>query len=111
MVTLTYRGDLLVEDVAWFRVDDPSVPGAARRAAASLASRVGFSASRAAEIGVAATEMATNLLRYADEGAFLLRVVRWSGADPRGGRPCDSCASGSATPAHVPRRGAAARHA
>jgi anti-sigma regulatory factor (Ser/Thr protein kinase) len=86
VVTLTFRGDPLVEDVAWFRVDDPSVPGAARRAAASLADRVGFSAHRTAEIGVAATEVATNLLRHADEGAFLLRVVRWPGTNPGDGR-------------------------
>jgi anti-sigma regulatory factor (Ser/Thr protein kinase) len=91
MVTLRPQGDPLVEDVAWFRVDDQSVPGSARRAAVSLAGRVGFSASRTAEIGVAATEVATNLLRHADEGALLLRlsrVVRTPGAiDPGGGQP------------------------
>jgi anti-sigma regulatory factor (Ser/Thr protein kinase) len=87
MVTLTPCGDPLVEDVAWFRLDDPSVPGAARRAAASLADRIGFSASRTAEIEVAASEVAMNLLRHAVEGAFLLRVVRMPGADPGGGRP------------------------
>lgn len=83
----------LVEDVAWFNVDGSSVPGAVRRAAVGLADQIGFASSRCAEVGVAVTEAVTNLLRHADEGRVLLRVVRplatdgYHGWSTDGGRP------------------------
>ncbi|WP_413759376.1 ATP-binding SpoIIE family protein phosphatase [Streptomyces sp. MMBL 11-3] len=63
------------EDVAWFR-DGASLAVTARGAATTLARRLGFSTHRAAEIGLAVTEAATNVQRHADDGALLLRVVR-----------------------------------
>jgi len=67
------------EDVAWFHIDEPSTVGAARRAATTLASRLGLSDARAAEVGIAVTEVATNLVKHARDGTLLLRAVRWSG--------------------------------
>ena len=57
-------------------MDDPSVPGAARRAAMELADRVGFTEARAGEVGIAVTEAATNLLKYARNGALMVRLAR-----------------------------------
>ncbi len=66
------------EDVSWFR-DGPSLPAAARGAAAALARRLGLSSHRAAEVALAVTEAATNVQRHAVDGALLLRVVRDAG--------------------------------
>ncbi|MCE3554690.1 ATP-binding protein [Pseudonocardia sp. RS11V-5] len=64
-----------VEDVAWLPLDDPSGPGGARRAAEKLADQLGFPAQRVAEVGLAVTEIGTNVLRHAGGGAVLLRAV------------------------------------
>lgn len=63
------------EDVAWFR-HDPTLPSAARGAAATLARRVGLDPHRASEVALAVTEAATNLHRHTTDGALLLRVLR-----------------------------------
>jgi anti-sigma regulatory factor (Ser/Thr protein kinase) len=76
------------QDVAWFGAADASTAGAARRAAVTLAGRLGFSAARSAELGIAVTETMTNLVRHADDGRLLLRVLRWDGERP--GPPGDS---------------------
>jgi anti-sigma regulatory factor (Ser/Thr protein kinase) len=65
-----------VEDVAWLLLDEPSSAGAARRAAAQLAQQIGLPASRVAEVGLAVTEMATNVHLHGGGGAILLRSVR-----------------------------------
>ena len=62
--------------VDWFRVDDPSAPGTIRRAAMRLAEQLGFAEHRAGEVGIAATELATNLSRHAVAGTLALRVRR-----------------------------------
>jgi anti-sigma regulatory factor (Ser/Thr protein kinase) len=67
------------EDVSWFRTDDPTVAGAARRAAVDLAGRLGFTESRAGEVAIAVTEAATNLLKYAREGVLILGLTRAAG--------------------------------
>jgi anti-sigma regulatory factor (Ser/Thr protein kinase) len=64
-----------VEDVAWLPLDDPSAPGGARRAAEKLAEQLGFPEQRAAEVGLAVTEIGTNVLRHGGGGALLLRAV------------------------------------
>jgi anti-sigma regulatory factor (Ser/Thr protein kinase) len=64
------------EDVVWHRIDDPSAVGRARRAAIALAARAGLTDSRAADVGLAVTEAATNLIRHAEDGALLLRLIR-----------------------------------
>jgi len=67
------------EDVAWLRVEDRSAPGQVRRQVTALAERLGFSEERRGEIGVAATELATNLHLHAEAGTVAVRIVR-SGA-------------------------------
>src|SRR6516162_11349790 len=49
-------------------VRDASEVGEARRAAAGLAHRKGFSQDAAARVALVATELATNLLKHAGEG-------------------------------------------
>lgn len=65
-----------VEDLEWITVEDSSAPGRVRRAAMALARRLGFSEERAGEVGIAATELATNLHRHAVDGAVLVRLRR-----------------------------------
>jgi anti-sigma regulatory factor (Ser/Thr protein kinase) len=64
------------EDVEWIDVDDVSAAARARGAAMALGRRLGFSESRIGEIGIAATELATNLSRHAQKGTLMLRVQR-----------------------------------
>jgi len=66
----------VAEDVTWIRVDEPAEAGRVRRAATALAERLAFPAARVAEIGVAVTEIATNLHKHAREGVVLVRSVR-----------------------------------
>jgi anti-sigma regulatory factor (Ser/Thr protein kinase) len=66
----------VTEDVAWLLVEDPSAPGRARRVVANLAERLGFSATRVAEIGIAVTEIGTNLHNHAHAGVLAVRAVR-----------------------------------
>lgn len=67
-----------VEDVAWLHVDEAVAVGQCRRVATSLADRLGFNATRAAEVGLAVTEIGTNLYRHAQQGTMLVRSVRGS---------------------------------
>jgi Histidine kinase-like ATPase domain len=60
------------EDVAWFRDD---LTGA-RLAASRLAVRIGLSEHRAAEVALAVSEAASNLVKHALHGAIVLRLVR-----------------------------------
>lgn len=55
------------------RVADQSEVGAARRAAVSLAERLGFSDTGAGRIAIAVTELATNLVRHGGGGELILR--------------------------------------
>lgn len=66
----------LVQDVAWLTVEEPAEVGRARRAATALADQLGFTAARGAEIGLAVTEVGTNLLKHATQGVVLIRSVR-----------------------------------
>ncbi len=66
--------DGTVEDVAWLTVDHVSATGAARRAAASLAARVGMSEQRAGEIALVVAELTGNQIKHAGSGSALLRV-------------------------------------
>jgi anti-sigma regulatory factor (Ser/Thr protein kinase) len=66
----------VVEDVAWVRVDEPSAVGSARRAVEQLARQLGAADVRVAEIGLAVTEIASNVQRHGGGGAVLLRAVR-----------------------------------
>ncbi|MGM1060815.1 ATP-binding SpoIIE family protein phosphatase [Saccharothrix sp. Mg75] len=66
----------VTEDVAWLRVDEAAEVGRVRRAATGLAERLAFPGSRVAEIGLAVTEIGTNLVKHAVEGQVVLRSVR-----------------------------------
>ncbi|MBP2479515.1 anti-sigma regulatory factor (Ser/Thr protein kinase)/serine/threonine protein phosphatase PrpC [Crossiella equi] len=66
----------VAEDVAWLPVEEAAHVGRVRREATALAQRLGFAAARAAEVGLAATEIGTNLHKHARQGAVLLRVSR-----------------------------------
>ncbi|MER5886092.1 ATP-binding SpoIIE family protein phosphatase [Streptomyces sp. NPDC001941] len=73
-------------DVHWLRVD-VALPVAARRRAAQLARDIGLAEDRVARVELCVTELATNLLKHADDGSLALRVVR------QGGRAAVECLS------------------
>ena len=64
------------EDVAWLLLDELSGAAVARRAAEQLAQQIGLSPARVAEVGLAITELATNVHLHGGGGAILLRSVR-----------------------------------
>jgi anti-sigma regulatory factor (Ser/Thr protein kinase) len=64
------------EDVAWLLLDQLSSAGAARRATERLARQLGLPSARVAEIGLAVTELATNVHLHGGGGAILLRSIR-----------------------------------
>jgi anti-sigma regulatory factor (Ser/Thr protein kinase) len=64
------------EDVAWLLLDQLSSAGAARRAAERLAQQIGLPSARVAEVGLAVTELATNVHLHGGGGAILLRSIR-----------------------------------
>jgi anti-sigma regulatory factor (Ser/Thr protein kinase) len=66
----------VTEDFAWVRVEDSTAHGRARRVAAGLATQLGFGEVRAAEVGLAVTELGTNLVKHATEGVLVVRSVR-----------------------------------
>ena len=59
----------------WMHVDDQGSVPAVRRRAAELAAGAGFDESRVGEVGIAATELASNLVKHAGEGSVVLRKV------------------------------------
>ncbi|GAA2278092.1 TorS-related protein [Streptomyces ruber] len=71
------NGTLVAEagDVHWLR-SDVALAAAARRQAGQLARSVRLSEERVARVELCVTEMATNLLKHADDGSLALRVVR-----------------------------------
>ncbi|BBC93355.1 serine/threonine protein kinase [Streptomyces griseofuscus] len=62
-------------DVCWLRAD-VALAAAARHQAAQLARGVHLSAEHTARLELCVTELATNLLKHAHDGALALRVVR-----------------------------------
>ena len=70
------QDSLLVEDAAWFRIDEAVEVLAARRAATELVTRLGFPEARTGEVGIAVTEAGTNLAKHARQGQILLRLRR-----------------------------------
>jgi anti-sigma regulatory factor (Ser/Thr protein kinase) len=66
----------VTEDFAWVRVEDSTAHGRARRVASGLAAQLGFGEVRAAEVGLAVTELGTNLAKHATEGVLVVRSVR-----------------------------------
>jgi anti-sigma regulatory factor (Ser/Thr protein kinase) len=65
-----------VDDLVWMRLEEPSAAGAARRYVSDLSRRLEFDEQRTAEVAIATTELATNAVVHAVEGALLVRVRR-----------------------------------
>ncbi|MEU7474745.1 ATP-binding SpoIIE family protein phosphatase [Lentzea sp. NPDC042327] len=65
-----------VRDEAWLPVEETAQVGRARRTATALAERLGFGATRIAEIGLAVTEIGSNLHKHARQGVVVIRSVR-----------------------------------
>lgn len=59
----------------WIHVDTEGVVPTVRRRATELATAAGFDQSRVAQVGIAATELASNLVKHAGEGTVILRQV------------------------------------
>jgi anti-sigma regulatory factor (Ser/Thr protein kinase) len=59
-----------------FLLDERSQVGNARRAAMALAETAGFDTEHAGKVGLAVTEVATNVLKHAGNGQLLLRALR-----------------------------------
>lgn len=68
------------EDATWIRVEDASAAGSVRAAATDLGRRLGFSDGRVGEIGIAATELGTNLYRHAKQGMVVVSTGRYRDA-------------------------------
>ncbi|MGA3562173.1 ATP-binding SpoIIE family protein phosphatase [Melissospora conviva] len=65
-----------IDTGAWFRIERDSSAGAVRRAAEALARQMQFDGGRVADVAIVAAELATNLIKHADDGALLLRPLR-----------------------------------
>ena len=65
-----------VDDLEWIPVEEASASGRVRREAMRLADRLGFDEQRSGEVGLAATELASNLHRHAVAGTVVLRARR-----------------------------------
>lgn len=68
------------DDGEWVVVDHASAVGRARRVAESAAARLGLDEERVAEVGLVASELATNQVRHAGAGTVHVRALR-SGCD------------------------------
>ncbi len=64
----------MCEQTLVIAMTDPSAVGQVRREASRLAETMGFSQVKVGEIAIAATEVATNLIKHAQGGDFILRV-------------------------------------
>ncbi|GIG92056.1 SpoIIE family protein phosphatase [Plantactinospora endophytica] len=68
--------DRLVDEGAWFQVEELGAVGTVRRAAELLAGRMGFDEARAGAVAIVAVELASNLVKHADNGLLLIRPAR-----------------------------------
>ncbi|WP_433797368.1 SpoIIE family protein phosphatase [Actinoplanes sp. CA-252034] len=66
----------LLDGGVWFRVEEPGTASAVRRAAERLAAELAMPERRIADLSIVAAEAAGNLIKHADQGAILVRVVR-----------------------------------
>jgi anti-sigma regulatory factor (Ser/Thr protein kinase) len=69
----------LVDEGVWFHVEEPSAVSAVRRTAERFGAQVGLAPPRLSELAIVATELASNLVKHADDGRLLIRPVRTSG--------------------------------
>lgn len=71
--------DLVRSATDWFRIDSDSAVGSVRRAGAQLANQLGFTEERAAEVGIVASEITSNVWRHGEDGSVAVRTVLRSG--------------------------------
>ena len=64
------------DESRWLRAEEASAAAGARRAAAALAEQLGFAGERLGQVQLVATEAATNLVKHAERGEMLVRIVR-----------------------------------
>jgi anti-sigma regulatory factor (Ser/Thr protein kinase) len=76
------ESDQVSDSGTWFRVEVTSAASAVRRAAERLAAQLNLGEQRTADLAIVAAELASNLVKHANEGLLLLRPVR---ADERAG--------------------------
>jgi anti-sigma regulatory factor (Ser/Thr protein kinase) len=69
----------LLDEGLWFRVEAAGTASAVRRAAERLAIELGMTDPRRADLSIVAAEVASNLVKHADQGVLLLRPVRADG--------------------------------
>jgi anti-sigma regulatory factor (Ser/Thr protein kinase) len=74
-----FGGTSQAEDVAWMSVTDDIGPGTVRRRAVELAHQMGLDETRTGQVAIVATELATNLVKHAQDGVIVLRVLRRNG--------------------------------
>ena len=67
--------ETLRSGTAWFTVDDATAAGTVRRAAIRLAENLAFSPSRTGEVGIVASELASNVHRHGHGGNVGVQVV------------------------------------
>ncbi|MDG4820703.1 ATP-binding protein/SpoIIE family protein phosphatase [Asanoa sp. WMMD1127] len=70
------RASGLVDGGLWFRLEESSAVSAVRRAAQELGAEVGLDEARVGTLAIVATELASNLVKHADEGRLLVRPAR-----------------------------------
>ncbi|MFC0507486.1 SpoIIE family protein phosphatase [Micromonospora costi] len=68
--------DAVAERGAWFRVEAGSTGSAVRRAAERLGHHLQLGEARTADLAIVTAELASNLVKHADDGVLLLRPVR-----------------------------------
>ncbi|MBU2667771.1 SpoIIE family protein phosphatase [Actinoplanes bogorensis] len=66
----------LLDGGVWFRVEEAATASAVRRTAERLAAELVLPERRVNDLSILAAEMAGNLVKHADQGVLLLRVVR-----------------------------------
>ncbi|MET0494898.1 MAG: SpoIIE family protein phosphatase [Actinoplanes sp.] len=69
----------LLDGGVWFRVEAAGTASAVRRSAERLATEIGMSERRIADLSIVAAETAGNLVKHAEQGVLLVRPVRADG--------------------------------
>ena len=72
-------GSSSTDESVWIRVEEPSTCASVRRRAAEMARQVQLADDQVEEVAVAASELASNLVKHARQGTVLLRVLRRGG--------------------------------
>ncbi|MFG2087808.1 MULTISPECIES: ATP-binding protein [unclassified Spirillospora] len=75
-LTAAWTASPTADESRWFRAEEDSAAAGARREITALARRLGFAGERLGQVQLAATEAATNLVKHAERGEMLVRIVR-----------------------------------